>query len=95
MAVFFNVNGNGFKGGRIGALKSEGVLGFYHDGALWVPNIEEVRPMLPARWRKAWDNFSPLWWNDETREPLMAVTHVTGAKGQALTSVYFHPNLDD
>lgn len=88
MGVAFNVNGAGFKGGRVGATEA-GLIGFYDQGKPWTPDRAAVRALLPYRWRHAFDSAGPFWWNDDLRP--QARLSVTDSRGRHLTTVYANP----
>lgn len=94
-SVYFNVSGNGFKGGRVAAVKSQGLTGFGHAGDLWTPDMTQVRALLPQRWRAAFDRDGQLWWGDQAATGVAyAVRHLNGSKGKPLTSIYLNPNVE-
>lgn len=86
MAVYFNVNGSGFKGGRVPAVEA-GLIGFYVEGVPYKPDHDAVRALVPAKWRKAFDSSGNFWWPKEGNAG-QAYMALTDTKGRRLTTIY-------
>lgn len=92
MTVFFNINGNGFKGGRVAAVEA-GLVGFYHDGKPWKPDRADVRRFIPTKWLPAFER-STLWWfaEDDDRQGRLDLYDL---RGRLLTQVFAHAGVDE
>jgi hypothetical protein len=85
-AFAFNINGNGFKGGRVPAVEA-GLVGVWRDGKPWTPDRAAVRALLPAAWRAAFDRSGAFWFDksDPTRP---AYLHLRDTRGRRRTTIY-------
>lgn len=92
MAVFFNINGIGFKGGRVRAVEA-GIIGFYHDGRPWKPNRADVRPLIPTKWLPAFERAS-LWWVADD-DDATARMDLYDRRGRLLTQIFAHAGIDE
>lgn len=88
--VAFNVNGSGFKGARVAAVKSQGATGYASGGTLWTPDRNAVAALLPYRWRAAFRRAGSGWYDKHNNQAPTYWT-VRGARGAYLTTVYAHP----
>lgn len=92
MAVYFNVNGSGFKGARVPAVAAA-LTGFYaNDGTPYAPDRSAVRALLPIRWRGAFDRAGGFWWDKHQHPATQAYVEVRDAQGRRLTTIYANAN---
>lgn len=59
-------------------MATEVLMGFHHDGTLWVPDRSTIREALPHYWRKAWDRNGGRLWYTRTDGAELSDTPVRG-----------------
>lgn len=83
-------------------MATEVLMGFHHDGTLWVPDRSTIREALPHYWRKAWDRGKGRLWytraagaelSDTPVRGLYAHCHLRDTDGYYIATVSFEPYL--
>jgi hypothetical protein len=86
----------GAKKATIESVESKGVVGYWRDGVLYVPDSAQVRAALPSMHRAAFDrgihfNGLPQIWCDATNNDAPLVMRLLTPRLRPLAIYYFQP----
>lgn len=88
----------GMRKGTVQGVESKGIVGHYREGKVYVPNGQQIRELLPLRYRKAWDRQKTHWnelpqlWQD-ARNNLSPLTIrlLYSNNNKPMLTLYLHP----
>ena len=91
----------GMRKGRVQGVESKGVVGHYRGVKAYLPDAEQVRDLLPKRYRKAFDaqvhwQGLPQVWMDERNNNAPLIMRLGYAKGRGIMlQLYFQPITEE
>ena len=88
----------GMRKGIVQGVESGGIVGHYRGGKVYVPNGQQIRELLPLRYRKAWDRQAKHWdelpqlWQDKTNNLSPLTIHLLYSNNdRPMLTLYLQP----
>ena len=87
----------GMRKGIVQGVESKGVVGHYKEGKVYLPDAQQVRDLLPKRYRKAfdaqayWQGLPQVWMDARDNNAPLTMRLLYKRNSRTMLQLYFQP----
>lgn len=91
----------GMRKGVVQGVESKGVVGYYRGGKAYLPDAEQVRDLLPKRYRKAFDaqvhrqGLPQVWMDSRNNSAPLTMRLLYKRNSRIMLQLYFQPLTEE